>query len=216
MAAVVAKVQSTSKAVRNGAQVLDVQADAGGGDNFTPEHFGPSGDDSPPLPGDALAGVDVQGSGRSAVAGYADPTNPSVAKGGEVRRYSRDEGGDVQATFHLMGDGSIEIASMPGDSKVTLAAAGAITLENSSGSIVLEAGGAIEGKNAGGSFTLTALGEYTVKNQFGSLSLDLTGLFTINGAQITLLGDVISQLQKSLSFHTHAVTTAPGTTGPPL
>ncbi len=215
MAGVIATVLSTERKKRNGAQVTDVKSDSGGEHILTPEHFSPAGDDSLPLPGDSLGGIPVQGSGRSIVSGYVDPINPGVAKPGEVRRYSRDDEGTVQATFHLRKDGSVEVQSVVGFASMVLGKDGSITGVNSQGSFTLDAQGGFKITNAGATLELGALGTFSLTNLFGTFLLGLSGDFSINGAQITNIGDIISALGKSLSFHTHPVTTAPGTTGSP-
>ena len=105
----VARVLSFVRVVRNGAQVADVKVDQGGGDNVTPEHFGPAGDDSAPLPGDFAAVINQTGTGRTSVVGYVDPNSTPKAAPGEKRLYARDEDGSVVAELWLQGDGSLAI-----------------------------------------------------------------------------------------------------------
>jgi hypothetical protein len=98
---------------------LDVVADPGGGANVSSEHFGPTGDGSKPLPGDAVALEDSSGAGRGQAVGYHDPDNESPAAPGEVFRYGRDASGNVVCSFHLKGDGTLVVTA---NTKVEIAA----------------------------------------------------------------------------------------------
>lgn len=156
MAGVIAKVLSTLRVTRDGVSRLTVKSEPGGGE-FTPDHFGPAGDDSAPLSGDFLGGIPVQGTGRGVVSGYVDPVNPGIALGGEVRRYGRDEAGAIVSSVHLFRDGSIELVSVPGASGFTLGADGSITGFNASGDFKLAANGDFEVNGA----KIDASGEIT-------------------------------------------------------
>lgn len=69
--------------------------------------YAPSGDDSPPLPGDRILIFKVDGTGNYAISGIL--TKSQGAEPGEKKLYSRDSNGDVQAVIYLKGDGTIEI-----------------------------------------------------------------------------------------------------------
>ena len=90
-----------------------LSCDAGGGPLVSADHYGPSGDDSPPLPGDFASVEDARtGGGHKLVLGYHDPNNASKAANGEVRRYARASSGAVTCEFWLKGNGDVEITSI--------------------------------------------------------------------------------------------------------
>lgn len=63
---------------------------------------------------------------------------------------------------------------------------------------------------------LKADGSVMISNSLGIFELKTDGTIDMNGATVTLTGDVVSQTGISLSSHTHSgVTTGPGSTGPP-
>ncbi len=112
------------------AEVVDVESDGnvkvdpGGGDALIADHFGPSGDDSPPLPGDNVALTDGSETGTQQATGYSDPDNDGVAAQGEKRSYARSPAGTPVAEVYLKGDGSIVIKSLlPGGGTIDLGAA---------------------------------------------------------------------------------------------
>lgn len=113
-------VQLFERVVEDGAPLVEVQVDAGGGELLTLEQVDPCGDDSPPLPGDYVAISESTGSGAARTAGFADPKNPGKALGGEKRLYARDAGGTPVAELWLKGNGDIAITSIKGGSKITL------------------------------------------------------------------------------------------------
>jgi len=155
MAGIIARVLSTLRVTRDGVSRLEVKADPGGGANVTPDHFGPAGDDSAPLPADFLGGIPVQGTGRFVASGYVDSRNPGIALGGEVRRYGRDAAGTIVSSVHLFRDGSIELSSVLGASGLTLGADGSVTGFNAAGSFALDASGNFNVNGA----VITAAGE---------------------------------------------------------
>lgn len=157
MAGVIARVLSTLRVVRDDVSRLEVKSDPGGGANITPEHFGPAGDDSAPLPADFLGGVPVQGTGRFVASGYVDPINPGISLGGEVRRYARDEDGAIVSSIHFFRDGAIELQSAVGGNVLTLGVDGSIAGTNAAGSFALAANGDFNVNGA----TIDASGEIT-------------------------------------------------------
>jgi len=110
---------------RRGAKVADVEADAGGGDVVTAEHYQPAGDDAQPLPDDYAVTVPGAGSGREVAVAFLDPVNTGEAAPGERRIYARDSEGAPVAWVHLRADGSA-------------------TVENDSGALVLTPAGDVE------------------------------------------------------------------------
>ena len=102
----------------------DVKIDTGGGDSAVADGFGPSGDDSPPLPGDTAAGVEGVESGTRQITGYDDPNNSPVAEKGARRLTARNSDGVQVAEIWIKGDGSITIKGVgPGSGEVNLAGA---------------------------------------------------------------------------------------------
>lgn len=69
--------------------------------------YGPSGDDSPPLPEDRCLMIKVDGSGNYIISGIL--CGSQGAGPGEKKLYSRDSNGDIKATIYLKDDGIIEI-----------------------------------------------------------------------------------------------------------
>ena len=85
--------------------------------------------------------------------------------------------------------------------------------------IYLKADGSILIANffSGSEIELKADGAVLITNGFGSFELKLDGTIDMNGATVTLLGDVITALGRSLDTHVHpGVTTGPSNTGPPV
>lgn len=108
MADGVAIVVKATRTTDEGAHVVDVEADPGGGNNATLDHFTPPGIDALPLPGDAAAIGDGAGTGVEQTTGYNDPKNEGKARPGEIRVYARREAdGSVVCDVWLKGDGSI-------------------------------------------------------------------------------------------------------------
>lgn len=114
---------------RDGAQILEVKVDAGDGDACTVEHFGPAGDDSPPLPEvDFAQLVETTGAGAEAAVGYRDTQNPSVAAKGERRLYARNAAGETVAVLWLKGDGTVVVTNLAGKS-MEMAPNGDVTIK---------------------------------------------------------------------------------------
>ena len=60
-------------------------------------------------------------------------------------------------------------------------------------------------------------GSVMISNALGSIELKADGSVDINGATITILGDVITKLGRSLDLHIHTGVTSGGqTSGPPV
>lgn len=104
----------------SGARVEEVKVDPGGDAITTAEHFAPSGDDSPPLPGDFAALEDTEGAGREQCIGYHDPKNEGKAATGECRRYARDANGVPVCEWWLRANGDVEITSIKAGGKVVI------------------------------------------------------------------------------------------------
>lgn len=79
------------------------------GANVTAETFGPSGEDSPPLPEDRVVLVNVDGTGNFVSVGVLSVSQG--AKPGERILYSRNSDGEVMAALKLLNDGKIEMIS---------------------------------------------------------------------------------------------------------
>lgn len=127
----IATVVSIERAQDEGAQVVDVQCDPGGGAAVTAEHFAPPGDDSLPLPGDSAALEDSSGSGREQISGYLDPKNEGQAAAGEKRLYSRATDGSPVAEVWLKNDGSILVRVLKaGGAELRLESEGPIIVES--------------------------------------------------------------------------------------
>lgn len=104
----VARVLTTDKEQRNGANVAGVQHDPGGGAVATGDHYSAPGDDAVPLPGDYAITTDVRREGGEDVVGYIDPKNEHKAGPGEKRIYGRDPStGDAVVELWLKSDGSM-------------------------------------------------------------------------------------------------------------
>lgn len=69
--------------------------------------YGPSGDDSPPLPEDRIIIIQTDGEGKYITSGVL--CKSQGAEPGEKKLYSRDSNGDTQAVIYLKLDGTIEI-----------------------------------------------------------------------------------------------------------
>lgn len=113
-------VESSERAEDEGAHVVEVQCDPGGGAAVTAEHYAPPGVDARPLPGDTVALQPSTGSGRMQAAGYADTRNEGKAEAGEHRVYARDANGEVVAEVWVKGNGDVAIRSIKAGGKVTI------------------------------------------------------------------------------------------------
>jgi hypothetical protein len=104
----VATVLASERTTEDGAHVVDVTADLGGGDNATLDHFAPPGVDALPLPGDGAAISGGASTGGEQATGYNDPKNEGKAQPGEMRVYARNAAGEVVCEIWLKNDGSID------------------------------------------------------------------------------------------------------------
>ena len=105
----VAEVLAATRRVIRGIPVLSVKLSRGGGANATADHYGPSGDDSPPIVGDFAHSSGGPGSGQEQITGYHDTQNPGEALPGEKRLYARTEDGAIVGTIWIKRDGTIRI-----------------------------------------------------------------------------------------------------------
>ncbi len=136
---------TVNKYLAQGDDGAEIDLDLGGDDPSTADHAGPAGDDSPPLPGDFVAALELDGVTQTmVVAGYADSTE-RVAEPGEKRIYARDSAGAVVSEVHLKGAGEIVIrrTSATGSS-ITISPDGSITLKQTAGTVSIDASGAIK------------------------------------------------------------------------
>lgn len=111
---------------RRGEGVSDATTDTGGGVQTAAQHFSAPGDDGAPLPGDYLALVAQQGTGRTSAVGYVDPLNAQTAEPGEKRIYARDPDGVQVSELWMKGDGTLVWTNGPGS--LFFAADGTATL----------------------------------------------------------------------------------------
>jgi hypothetical protein len=68
--------------------------------------FGSSGEDSPPVKGDKIVMLKIDGTGKYAVIGVFNETRG--AKPGEKIFFARDEGGEIKSALSMLGDGSVK------------------------------------------------------------------------------------------------------------
>ncbi len=102
-------------------QPPEVKGDPGGGAIYTAEHYAPAGFDSQPSKGDFFATFSGPGTGDEIVSGYHDPNrNNRKAGAGEARTYARDASGAVACEVYCRANGTIEIKSIAGGSKLNL------------------------------------------------------------------------------------------------
>ncbi len=110
----IAKVLAFLRVKRSDAHVTDITIETGGGVTNAAQHFGPLGDDSPPLPTDYAYVPDSIKNATRAALGYLDPLNEGEAAAGEKRIYARDSGGAVVIEVWLKGDGSVTVNNSEG------------------------------------------------------------------------------------------------------
>jgi hypothetical protein len=102
------EVQDVDRTTEDGVPITDVRVDPGGGALETAQHFGPPGEDSPPLPTvDWAACTDAPGTGRSNSVGYHDTVNAGVAIPGERKINARATDGTIVGYVYLQRDGTI-------------------------------------------------------------------------------------------------------------
>lgn len=182
----IAKILSFIRNPVNDINKTDVKLNPDGGSNINAQHFSSPGDDAFPLNTDFVVTTKVQGEGKEAAIGYADPKNAPKTSSGEKRIYSRDVNGDEIAEIWLKNDGTIEIANQNGSVKI-----------NTDGTIEII------------SPTIIDITAPTI-NLTGTVVV--TG--TIAATSIATTGDVVAN-GKSLETHTHPAGTPPGNTGVP-
>lgn len=183
----VARVLSFVRAVRNGARVSDVKVNPDGGSNLTAEHFADAGDDAYPLSTDYATVVSVQGAGREAAVGYADPLNTPKAEPGDKRIYGRNAGNGISVN------------------EVWLKSDGTILIDNNLGSIELKPAGEIFGLNAGGSISLKPTGELDI---ITAVSVKVISPSVILGS-LAAIPLVLSNFLAIYNSHVHGASTTP-------
>ena len=216
------------RSIRNGASVTDSKCSMDGSTVANLEHYADPGDDSHPLPGDYVAGMTQPRSGGKAAVGYIDPKNSPVAALGEKRIYSRNEAGEIQATFHLKNDG--EITAFNDNASVTVLPDGTIKSANENASVEVNTVGTITSVNQASTFKQTPAGAIEGSNGLGLFQLLASGTFNVNGVTVDTLGNMVVPLtitanagiftvslkvdNKELKDHLHLAGIPPGNTGP--
>jgi hypothetical protein len=119
-------VRQFARTVVEGAYRTYVTHDPGYPDTNEAYVFGPSGEDSPPLPEDSVYLGDSPGAGRENALGYMDTRNEGVAEPGEKRMYARDPDGAIVATIWMQGDGTIFLSN--GNGSIEMAPSGDVTI----------------------------------------------------------------------------------------
>lgn len=157
MASQIARVGEYSADGDSGPEIkasLGGEVDGGEPDGGFMDHYGPPGDDSPPLIGDWALCVAEDGTTETLIAAaYSDETT-RIAEPGEKRIYARNaQTGEVVSEVHLKGDGEIKIAQASGPS-VVIAPNGEITLSSGPATVTIATSGAIT--LAGSSVSLSA------------------------------------------------------------
>ena len=123
---------------------LGGKIEGGASDTDDVDHFGPSGDDSPPLPDDSAVAVELDDDGeQSAAVAYSDGLT-RTALPGEKRFYARDTAGAVVSEIHMTRDGGVRIEKIGGGPKVLVNADGSIELSNSAATVSVSPTGAIK------------------------------------------------------------------------
>lgn len=137
----IGRVLSLTRVTREGAKLSDVKVRTDGGAALTLDHTGAPGDDCPPLPGDYVAIVPGEGTGRGTAVGYVDPKNQGTAAPGEKRYIGRNAEAVEVCELYLQSDGAASLSNANGS--VVLGADGSITLSSPEGSIGLTAAGSV-------------------------------------------------------------------------
>ena len=157
-----AVVISVEKLDDEGAKVREVKCDVGGGDVLTADLASPPGEDSEPLPGDAVALAEGSGAGELVAVGVLDTANELKAAGGEVRRYARDESGAPVAEIWIKATGDIAITAIKSGANIeisTVESGGKVTING----VEIDADGNITTPG-----NVAASGEVTAKADGGS------------------------------------------------
>lgn len=100
--------------IRGVGGLSDAKCDPGGGAIRQVRHFQGAGDDSPPLPGDYAALVEVPQTGGFVAVGYVDPLTEQTAAPGERRLYARTADGAQIVELWLKADGSARLSNAGG------------------------------------------------------------------------------------------------------
>lgn len=135
-----ASVVSFSRTVVDGAQAPECAVDRDGDETVTGGHFGPPGDDSPPLPSDVAYLGDDTGAGAAQITGYQDPATPGLATPGERRLYARSAPGVVAVELWLKSDGTL-VARNPTGARLELGADGSARLATGLGELAIDPAG---------------------------------------------------------------------------
>lgn len=209
-----AKILSFMRVTRHDTPATDVKSDPGGGNNITPQHVAPPGDDSHPLPGDYVAILDVTPS-RSVAVGYVDPTNTPLTEEGEKRIYSRAAGsGETVAQTYLKNDGTVITSNDLGS--ITLLPDGGAIIISPAATFVVGAGGSIKGFNEDGVFEMLSSGVFTVNGVTIDTGGNITSPARIKGQTVEGIASNIAA-GKELVNHIHGgVDTGSGQTSPNL
>jgi len=130
----IGRVLSSVFSIKRKASVTRIKSDTGAGATKLNDLYGPSGDDSRPLPGDFCYLAVTEKQGGYAITGFLDPKSEQKAGPGEKRLYARGEDGAAVIEFWLKNDGSAVLTNAEGE--ISLAADGAISGSNTAGGIV--------------------------------------------------------------------------------
>ncbi len=165
----------------NGARYAELRVDPGGGPNVTPSHSAPPGYDAQPLPGfDYAVAVSVKGTGRSAVVGYVDTLTEPETGPGEIVVYARDPSTGLRVSeLYLGDDGRLSLDNLEKGAFISIARLGDISLHAANKSVAI------------------------TNNNGGEIKLKNDGSVTINGATISLAGEITNAAGTVLGTHTH-------------
>ena len=190
----IGRVLNVLRARRNNARVTDVQVDPGGGANVTGEQVLPPGYDGIALDDDYSCAVEIQGTGREAIVGYADTRSVPRAGPGDARIYARSDATTEAAQVWTRANGTIVASNANGS--FTLNPDGSGRISNGSGSFELQAGGTVVINGV----QIDPQGNITTNGDIQGASVDANSSLTVNGFEV--------------AAHTHT-STAPGSpTGP--
>ena len=151
--------------------------------------------------------------------------------------FRTDRGGVKLSEVKLDPDGGSNITadhfSSPGDDSFPLSTDFAVTVNVQGGEAAIAYADSINekestegdvrkiGRDPSTGFSVNQVwlksdGSVVISNNLGAIELKADGSVDINGATITVLGDVITKLGRSLDLHVHPITggsSAPGPTG---
>lgn len=179
-------------------KTTQVQTDQGAGYTLQSPSAAPAGVASTPLAGDLAVCLEVPGAGQSYVVAIVDPNATQDLSSGEVKIYSRSNGGAEVARIKLGNGGTISLSNA--DGAATINPGGACSLKNSRGGIDLQEGGNV---------VINGVTFDTSGNVSGIGSLDAS-------ADITTQGDVQAG-PISVKLHKHGgVTSGTANTTPSI